>query len=454
MVRLNHENRQEYTDYIIQMLSDQKRDNFRNYFLELHPTDQNEIFSSLEEDTRKLVYQYLTPAELAEIFQGFEIEDQKVYLQEMNLPYAVEMLNNMYSDDAADFLGELDDRIAKQLLGKMRKEEAQEVKELLAYPEETAGGIMTTEYIVTSVSETVDIVMQRLRQEGPDAETIYYLYVVDDNEKLVGVLSLRDLIISQLDKRVEDIMSSRVVSVNVLTDQEEVANTIKNYDLLAVPVTDTQGRLVGIVTVDDVIDVLEEETTEDIGEISAAKGAVDLEIGAGEASKKRLPWLILLLFIGMITASIIGRFEGTLQEVAMLAIFIPLIADMAGNTGTQSLAVVVRGLALGKFDKAMVIRLIKREALIGLIMGSVCGLLVALISQVVTQGNLVLGFIVGVSLFFTLIVATLAGAIVPLIINRLKIDPAVASGPFITTINDIVGLMIYFSIATALLDYL
>ncbi|WP_031513072.1 magnesium transporter [Desulfofalx alkaliphila] len=454
MVKLNHENRQEYTDYILQLLTDKNRSKFREYFLELHPTDQVEIFELLEEETRQLVYSYLTPDEMGDVFQGLEFENQKAYILEMDRAYAVEILNILPSDEAADFLGKLDDSTVKDFLGKMDKEEAQEVKELLAYPEETAGAIMTTEYVVTSVSEKVDSVMQRLRREGPNAETIYYLYVIDKNEKLVGVLSLRDLIIAQLEQQVEDIMSSQVVSVTVLTDQEEVANTIKNYDLLAVPVTDDQGRLVGIVTVDDVIDVLEDEATEDFGEISAVKGAVDLEIGALEASRKRLPWLVLLLFIGMFTARIIGSFEATLEEAAMLAFFIPLIAGMAGNTGIQSLAVVVRGLTLGKFDKDGVIHLIKRETLTGLIMGLVCGAIVALISQIITHGNLVIGFIIGVSLFCTLIVATLAGAIIPLIINRLKIDPAVASGPFITTINDILGLMIYFSIATALLQYL
>lgn len=439
---------------IVQMLRSGNKKQFREHFLELHPTDQADIFELLEESTRIKVYGFLSPAELAEIFQGLEIEDQKKYITEMAPAYAVEMLNNMYSDDIADFLGELDDKAVNKYLEKMSQEDAHDVKVLLAYPEETAGAIMTTEFISTTSTETVAEVMKRLRQEGPEAETIYYLYVVDNDEKLVGVVSLRELIISQLDQTIEEIMNSRLASVTVLTDQEEVANIIKDYDLLAVPVTDVQGKLVGIVTVDDIIDVLEDETTEDIGEISAVKGAVDLEIGAREASKKRLPWLIILLFVGMVTAGIIGSFEGTLEEVAILAIFIPLIADMAGNTGTQSLAVVVRGLALGKFDRSRVLKLVKREAGTGLIMGVACGIIVAIISQVVTQGNIVLGFIVGFSLFCTIIVATLSGTIIPLIINRLKIDPAVASGPFITTVNDIIGLMIYFSIATALLDYL
>lgn len=443
-----------YRSKILHSLKTKNIEDFRELFLELHPTDQVEIFKIINKDLRKSVYQSLSPAEFAEIFQGIDFKWQKSIQPELDEPYIAEMFNNMYADDVADFLEKIELSNARRFLSLMGREEAKEVEELLAYPNETAGAIMTTEFIVTRAEETVAELMERLRREGPEAETIYYLYVVDSKEKLVGVISLRDLIISRLEQRIEDIMSTHVISVSVLTDQEEAANIIKDYNFLALPVIDSHGVLVGIVTVDDVLDVLEDETTEDIGNLSAVKGAVNLEMPSGEAAKKRLPWLILLLFIGMITAGIIGSFEETLEEVAILAIFIPLVAGMAGNTGTQSLAVVVRGLALGKFDRAKVIHLIRREAGTGLIMGTACGIIVTFISQFVTGGNVVLGFIVGFSLFCTLIVSTLSGATVPLVINRLKIDPAVASGPFITTINDIIGLLIYFSIATALIDYL
>jgi len=282
----------------------------------------------------------------------------------------------------------------------------------------------------------------------------FITYVIDNNEKLVGVISLRDLIVAGLDQRIKEIMNTNAISVSVLKDQEEVAKVIKDYNFLAVPVVDSHGILMGIVTVDDVIDVLEEETTEDFGDISAARGAVDLDMVSMEAAKRRLPWLVLLLFIGMITAGIIGSFQETLGKFTILAIFIPLIAGMGGNIGTQSLAVVVRGLALEKFDRTRVVNLIKREVGTGIIIGVVCGVLVSLISQVVAGGHPILGFIVGFSLFCVLVVSTLIGTVIPLIIHYFKLDPAVASGPFITTVNDVVGLTIYFSIATMLLNYL
>lgn len=218
------------------------------------------------------------------------------------------------------------------------------------------------------------------------------------------------------------------------------------------PVTDN-GRLVGIVTVDDVMDVIEEETEEDFGEISAARGSLDTSISSVVAARRRAPWIIMLMFLGLITASVIGQFEETLEEVILLAVFIPLIMDSAGNTGTQALAVVVRGLALGTVDSSSLFRMLKREFATGIMLGIFCAITLFVIVPII-YGSFWLAFIVGVSLFLTLSISTMVGATVPLIINKLKIDPAVASGPFITTINDILGLLIYFSIATALLQYL
>nr|pir mgtE protein - Bacillus firmus [Cytobacillus firmus]AAA64954.1 MgtE [Cytobacillus firmus] len=312
---------------------------------------------------------------------------------------------------------------------------------------------MTKEFIRVTAVETVAEVIGRLRKEAPDAETIYYLYVVDEREKLVGVVSLRDLIVAEEVDLVQDVMSREVVSVSAKTDQEDVARLIKKYDFLAAPVISSEGKLVGIVTVDDIIDILEEEATEDLGEFSASKGATDVDVSSFQAAKKRAPWIILLMFFGLITAEVIGQFEETLEAIVLLAAFIPLLMDSAGNTGTQSLAVAVRGLALGTVERDGVWKMLKRELGTGLMLGFICMLVIAGIVTVM-HGNMMLAFIVGISIFLTLSIATIIGTIVPLIINKMKLDPAIASGPFITTVNDILGLLIYFSIATALLEYL
>lgn len=408
----------------------------------------------MSEEKRKRVYDYLEPIEFARIFQGLALAEQKTVFAELEDAFALNMLNELAADDITDFFGQISDGVASFLLSKMDKREANNIKQLLSYKEDTAGSIMTTEFITLAPKDTVYAVMARLREEGMDAETIYYLYVTNEEDKLIGIVSLRELIIALEDDLIENLMKEQVISVSPLTDQEEVSIIIKDYDLLAVPVVTNDEKMIGIVTVDDIIDVIEEETTEDIGQLAAVTGAIDLNVKALTATKKRLPWLILLLFVGMLTAGLIGSYEGTLGEVAILAVFIPLIADMAGNTGTQSLAIVVRGLALEKVDHSGIVKLLKREFLTGGLMGIVCGLLVSVITLVIPGTNLILGCVIGLSLFITIVISTLTGTVIPLIIHRFKIDPAVASGPFITTINDLVGLVVYFSIATTLIHYL
>jgi len=421
----------------------------------LRPYDQAVVLRRLDPAVQLRVFEVIPTAMAADIFQELEREERLQLLVAIGAAKAAPILDEMSSDDATDLLAELDQDHQRELLSLLRMEEADELRSLLAYPEQTAGAIMTTEYVSLAANNTVSEVFEQLRRVSREAETIYYLYVVDEQEHLVGVLSIRDLIMAEPDTRVEKLMIQDLVAAKVNDDQEDVARMIEQYDLLAIPVVDLTGTLVGIVTVDDIIDVITDEATEDISRLNAISGRAvdDLRVGAVAAARKRLPWLVLLLFIGILSGSIIASFEETLEAVVILAIFIPMIADMAGNTGTQSLALVVRGLALGEFKTEDVFRLLRREAGVGLILGTVNGLAIAVIASI-WQQSIVLGFVIGFSLWLTLIVATLVGAIVPIIISRFNIDPAVASGPFITTVNDIVGLTIYFSVATALMVYL
>lgn len=451
MTILNHKNREEYTYYVLLYLKKGLKDEFRADFLALHPMDQIDIFMTLQPELRERVLFYLTLGEFAEIFKHLEVKEQKKVIKGLDHTAAVQLLSEMFSDDIVDFLGELEPELAEELLNSLGTEDAQELKTLLAYRPDTAGAMMTVEYIAALKHHTAGEVMKRLQVEGIEAETIYYIYVINELEQLVGVVSLRDLIISPQERMLEELMKKQPITISPSTPYLKISELIKKYDFLALPVVTQQGKLEGIVTVDDVLDTMENEANDNLEAMGTVRGAVDLEISAWEASKKRLPWLILLLFLGLLTAGVIGQFEETLMQIAVLAIFIPVIADMAGNTGTQSLAVVVRGMALGKLDLMKVGRLIKREFFVGLIMGIVCAIVVACISLFVTTANIMLGFVIGFSLFCTVVISTLTGTIVPIIVNKLRIDPAVASGPFITTINDIIGLMIYFSVAAAIL---
>lgn len=453
MVKLNEKNRKQYMTMITDAIHEKDIERFRATFLDLHPSDQADVFSSLEKENRRSVYNFLDPQEMAVFFEGLDIDDQIMFFYEMDETYSSDMLNNMFTDDVVMFLTEITSEKATDILNKMDDEKSKKIEVLLSYEPETAGAIMTKEFISISSIDSAENVIKHLREEAPDAEIIYYNYVIDPSGTLVGVVSLRDLITAPPNEKIENIMSQRVVSVPDSMDQEEVAAVIQKYDFLAVPVVSKQNKLLGIVTVDDVIDIIEVETTEDFGEISATKGATDTNISAFTAAKKRAPWIITLMFLGLITGGVVGQFEETLEQVIILSFFIPMIMDSAGNVGTQSLGVAVRGLALGTIDQHDFWRMIRREFSTGFMMGLICFVIISLIIPLV-YGNWMVGIVVGISLLATLSISSVIGTIVPLIINKLKFDPAIASGPFITTLNDIIGLLIYFSIATALLDVL
>lgn len=442
---------------ILKALDSKDDKKVKELFVDIHPYDFAQFLITIDDEHRKKLVKYFSDEELAEIIQELDYEQQKEFINEVGIKKASQILVEMSSDDAADLLGELDEQHKQKLFSLIDEREAADIKELLEYPENSAGGLMTTEYVIIPKYYTAEETLAKLRGTAPDAETVYYLYVVDEEEKLIGVLSLRDLIVASTDTKIAHIMSERVVSVPVDMDQEAVARIMEKYDFLAIPVVDHNKRLVGIITFDDAMDVLKDETTEDISRFGGIGGKdsefQDLKVGSFEAAKTRIPWLVLLLFIGIMSGNIIAQFEETLEAVVVLAIFIPMIAGMAGNTGTQALAVVVRGLAMGEFTSSDALRLVKREAGVGIIIGIANGVIISILVAV-WQSNLYLGFVIGLSLLVTLFFATIAGTIIPLIMVKLKIDPAVASGPFITTINDIIGLTIYFTIATMFMSYL
>ncbi|TCI48534.1 MULTISPECIES: magnesium transporter [unclassified Exiguobacterium] len=425
---------------------------FRDVFLTLHPGEQADIFIELNQPDRAFVYSALSPEEYTDLFEKLELDEQQQFIQEMPRPYAVSVLNDMFSDNAADLMTELPDDFMNELFEQMDETEATEVKDLMRYPDDTAGAIMTTEFIVLQADKTIGATLEELRDLGPEAETIYYLYVIDVDRRLVGVVSLRDLIVSPLDHLIADIMGRRVVSAHVMADQEDLARTVQKYDLLALPVIDSDDHLLGIITVDDVMDVIERETTEDFEELSATKGSSDINMGPVEAAKKRAPWIISLMFLGMITASTIGGFEDTLETIVLLAVFMPLVMGSAGNAATQSLVVAVRSIALGTINRKNVAKMIRREFGTGVLLGLACMVVIFGVITVLYDSALI-GIIVGLSIFASLSVATIVGTLVPLLINRLKLDPAVASGPFITTVVDNLGLIIYFTVATSLLRF-
>ncbi|MBO0437620.1 magnesium transporter [Vagococcus fluvialis] len=440
-------------DLLRQLLHADKMNEFREMFLEWHLYEQGQFYFTLDEKERLRLYTYLSPKETADMFDVIEEdhEDMKDYLSEMAPRYVADMLSEMYADNAADILNQLDKEEALKYLSLMTSENVNRIKVLIGYEDKTAGAIMTTEYVSIVANQTIRSALNLLRKKATQAEIIYYIYVVDSHNHLEGIISLRDLLLNREDMLISEMMEERVISVDVTEDQEDVAKTIRDYDFLAVPVVNSRKELLGIITVDDIIDVIDDEAASDYSGLAG----VDVEAIAEtplKASIKRLPWLITLLFLGMSTATLISHYEVLINEASILAVFISLITGTAGNAGTQSLAVAVRKLAISDDKDMSFAKLIISEVLTGLITGCVTGLVIFIVVGF-WKSNFILGFVIGIAMLCAITVANLAGSFIPILMEKIGFDPAVASGPFITTLSDLTSVLIYFNIASLFMGF-
>ncbi len=426
--------------------------NLKDFLENLHPTDLADLVEDLNDQQKQEFFALLSDEEAATIIQGMEEFDQVTLFRLLTKKRASAILKEMASDDAVDLLGELSTEETKEILA-LIDEEAEEIRGLLQYPEDSAGGIMTKEFISLPGTLPVEEAIARLREIAPKAATIYYIYVVDYRNRLIGVLSLRELFAAQDGTLIAKIIRKNIIKVDVNVDQEEVARLVSKYDLLAVPVVDEEGYLLGIITIDDILDVVEEEATEDIYRLvgtSEVEGTDLVEASVFNMAKKRLPWLMISLLGGLVSGSVIGVFEEALQAAVVLAVFIPVIMDMGGNVGAQSSTVFVRGLATGEIVVSDVWRYFLREVRIGLTIGITTGIVIAA-AAIAWKGIPMLGVVVGAAMFATVFLAAVIGILVPAILNKFGADPALAAGPFVTTIKDVTGLLIYFYVAGLLL---
>lgn len=425
---------------------------FRKSFLNMHFYDQAQFYLGLDTHQRRRLYEILDPHEIGDFFDTIQddLPEMADFLAEMDPRYAASMLNDMFDDNAADILEHLPKEDVDRYLSLMARPDAVHLRQLLHYDTETAGGIMTTNFVSLHAELTVGQALSQLKQKSADAETIYYVYLVDDQGYLSGVITLRDLIVTNDDKPLRDVMTPHVISVSVHDEQADVAQKIRDYNFVALPVVNDQRKLVGIITVDDVIEVIDDEAQADYSGL-AGVDVEDTSENPFKAASKRLPWLITLLFLGMSTATLINHYEGLLSEASILAVFISLITGTAGNAGTQSLAVAVRRLALNNDDKPSLLKLVGSEVLTGFVTGIITGITVTLIVGIWKQ-NFILGMTVGLAMAAAITVANLAGSLIPMLMDKLGFDPAVASGPFITTLSDLTSVLIYFSIARLFLQ--
>ncbi|SKC79548.1 magnesium transporter [Maledivibacter halophilus] len=431
----------------------------KEFIEEMHPADIAEVLFELNDEDQVKFFSILSWEQAGKVLEEVNSETFLEFLGILRREHKILLLEQIAQDDMVDLIAELSEEKRKEIISLLNLEDAKSVRELLVYDEDTAGGIMTKEFISVRKDITIYQAIEDLREMAKDAETIYYVYVVDKNKRLVGVLSLRELIISRPNNIVEDIMHENVISVNLKTDQEDVARAVSKYDLLAIPVVDDNNRIMGIITVDDIIDVIEEEATEDIYRFAGASEVEDLEhYNISErifaSVKSRLPWLIITVFGGLLSAQVIGGFQEVLNKNTVLALFMPLLAGMGGNVGTQSSTLTVRGIAMGDIQGKEVLRTLFQEVCIGFLVGLCCSIIVAIVSLFFIQGEIILSFVVGISMWANMITAATIGTLVPIIFKKIGVDPAVASAPFITTTIDITGLSIYFTLTTILLSRL
>jgi magnesium transporter len=427
---------------------------------EFHPEDIAEVVSGLEDlDTSVALVRALPDEFRAEVLERVDDEVRARILEKLGTEEAAEVLAEMSADERVDALQELPEAVAEKILDRLEETEpevAEEVRELAAYPEGTAGALMTTEYVSVSPETKVWQVIEEVRRASTErtAEMISYVYAVAYGHKLVGVASLRDLILADPSKSFADIMTENVVHVPPTMDQEEVARAIAKYDLTALPVVDSTGVMLGVVTVDDVVDVVIAEATEDAQRMGAVSPIEDayFDTGYWEFVRKRAGWLVVLFLGGLLTATVMDAFEDDMRQMMELVVFIPLIISSGGNSGSQSSSLLIRALAVGEVAPRDWWRVLLREASIGVTLGLILGVVGFTRAYFVgAHGNVAIALVVGVSVVMIVLLGTLVGSLLPLLIKRLGLDPAVSSTPFIASLVDVLGLLVYFTVATTIL---
>lgn len=448
---MNFKVTRELIDNLRQLVRVQDALSIQSRLHDLHPADIAEIFQSIEVEDAKFIFDLLEEEQAAEVLTELEDEVRDRLLKIMSSKEIAEQLEQIDSDDAADILGELSEDIQQQVISHISDDEvASEVIDLLNYDEDTAGGLMQKEFIRARVNWSVLRSVAELRRQAENVEKVYTIYVVDDKERLLGFLSLKKLLFASPKTLVEELYTSKkIISVKASEDKSAVANLMRKYNLESVPVVDLQGKLIGRITVDDIIDVIQEEAEKDYQMASGISGTIEARSSVFKISRARLPWLIIALFGGLLGTQVIKNFEPQIEMNAMLAIYITLIPAMAGNVGVQSSAIVVQGLANNTLRTDDLKNRLIKEIAVALLNGVVCASIVFVLNYVFYK-DLSLGITVSVALITVILQAAIMGTVIPLGLNRIKIDPALATGPFITTMNDVVGLFIYFTISIIL----
>ncbi len=438
---------------VLEFLETRQYTGLRQFLSGLNDADIAVLMEELEEESLLKVYRILPKDLAADVFSYLEVESQQTIIRSLSDAEAANVIDNLMADDAVDLLEEMPANVVDKLLANAKPDTRQAINQLLGYPEDSAGSIMTVEYVSLKENQTVDQAIEHIRRVGLDSETINICYVLDARRRLVGTVALRYLLLSEGDRVIGDFMHENVISINTHTDQEQVAVQFKKYDFTAMPVVDNENRMVGIITVDDIVDILEEEATEDMEKMAAILPSDKpyMRTTVWETYLKRIPWLLLLMISAAFTGAIISSFEKALSVYAALIAFIPMLMDTGGNAGGQASVTVIRGLSLGEIEYRDVLKVVWKEVRVAVL----CGLSLA----VANFAKLMLFDRVGVSVALTVcltlmtavLMAMLVGCLLPIGAKKLGFDPAVMASPFITTIVDALSLLVYFRFASIIL---
>ena len=419
------------------------------YVESIHPVDILDVLRDYPEDKEDILYR-LPEGLIADIIDEADDEEKYSILMEFSENKQKNIVEEMSSDELTDLLGMLDEEKANKILEKMTDEDARKVRQLLSYDPDTAAGIMATEFVALKENMTVEETLKYLQKYGEENENIYDLYVVDNFDKLKGVISLKELVTKNFNTRISDVIHTKIEGIPYNTDQEEVGHRFEKYGYLTMPVVDNSNRLLGVVTFDDVMQILRDETTEDIHRLGGVDEGEKVDGSLKDSVKSRLPWLIVNLVTAILAAAVVGMFEGTIQAVVSLATFMPIVTGMGGNAGTQTLTIIVRGLALGELNFKNMKKVFFKEIGVGVVTGVVIGFIIGVLGYI-WEGNFMFGIIISVAMLLNMIVATITGYLVPVVLKKFKVDPALASSIFVTTFTDVLGFFFFLGLATLLI---
>lgn len=419
---------------------------------ELHPVDLLEVLQEYEEDQKAILEKF--PDEyIAMVIDEAELDEKFILLSLFPPEQKQDIISEMSSDELADMLGNIDEDTQNRILEGMEEEHREEIEELLSFSPETAGGIMTTEFVSVKETMTIDETLKFLRDIAPNAETPYYIYVLDDQDILKGIVPIRAILTSLPDVLLKDVMLENVATIPASMDQEDVSNIFQKYGYMAMPVVNEEHVMLGIITVDDIMEVLSDEHTEDMYRLAGLDEEEEIDGSVLDSIRSRLPWLLVNLVTAILASATVSLFDATISKVVALAVFMPLVTGMGGNAGTQTLTLIIRGIALGEIDYENKKEILRKEFLVGVLHGAALGLIVAILGGL-WEGNAVFGLVIGVAMFLNMVIAALSGFFIPLLLKKMGIDPALASAVFVTTMTDVLGFFFFLGFATLMLTYL